>query len=74
MNYLFFCVLLPAANWKDTSITIQFYDNIGDLYIDGLQLTRNDVQTRTYNSTGKLTSSYTTQKSTDYSYDTYGRM
>ena len=73
-GWKYFCMIIPAANWKSTTITLRFYDNIGDLYIDGLQLTRNDVQTRKYNADGKLVSKYTSQKTTACEYDSYGRM
>ena len=73
-GWKYFCMIIPAASWKGTTFTISFYDNIGDLYIDGLQLTRNDVQTKKYDSAGRVTSSYTAQKSTSYGYDGYNRM
>ncbi|MBE5879951.1 MAG: DNRLRE domain-containing protein, partial [Lachnospiraceae bacterium] len=72
-GWRYFCMIVPADTWSDTTFTIRFFDNIGDLYIDGLSLTRNDVQTKKYNSEGKVVSSYTTQKSTAYEYDGYGR-
>ena len=73
-GWKYFCMILPAASWKSTTFTIRFYDNIGDLYIDGLQLTRNDVQTRKYDSAGRITSQYTAQKSTSSTYDGYSRL
>ncbi len=72
-GWQYFCLLLPAHGWKSTTFTVCFYDNIGDLYIDGLQLTRNDVQTKQYNSEGKIISRYTAQKNTDYTYDSHNR-
>lgn len=73
-GWKYFCVLLPARSWKGTTITICFYDNIGDLYIDGLQLTRNDVQTKSYDASGRLTSRYTAMKTAKYGYDGYHRL
>ena len=72
-GWQYFCLLLPAKTWKTTDLTICFYDNIGELTIDGLQLTRNDVQTRTYDADGRLTSRYTAQKTASATYDTYHR-
>jgi len=57
-GWKYFCLLLPAHPWKNTSFTVRFYDNIGSLDIDGLQLTKNDVQTMQYDATGRLTSRY----------------
>ncbi|MDE6016241.1 MAG: DNRLRE domain-containing protein [Acetatifactor sp.] len=72
-GWQYFCLLLPAKTWKSTDLTICFYDNIGELTIDGLQLTRNDVQTKTYDSEGKVISRYTAQKTATTTYDTYNR-
>lgn len=60
--------------WKYRLGSIQFFDNIGDLYIDGLQLTRNNVQTKSYDSQGRITARYTSQKKDSYRYDSYNRM
>lgn len=54
-------------------VQILFYDNIGDLYIDGLQLIKNEIQTRRYTDTGKLTSKTFKAKTSTYSY-TYDRV
>ena len=72
-GWKYFCLILPAKAWKSTQFTICFYKNIGTLSIDGLQLTRNDVQSRKYDSEGSLTSSYTALKTDSYTYDTYKR-
>ena len=72
-GWQYFCLLLPAKTWKSTDLTICFYDNIGELTIGGLQLTRNDVQTKTYDAEGKPTSRYTAQKTATTTYDTYNR-
>lgn len=73
-GWQYFCLMMPLNSWGSTSISIQFDDNIGDLYIDGLQLTKNDVQTRVYNADGKMTSKYVAQRDTAYGYDSYSRM
>ena len=73
-GWKYFSLILPAHQWKSTMLSIQFFDNIGDLYIDGLQLTKNEVQTKKYNSRGQVTSRYTVTKSDTYGYDTYGRL
>lgn len=72
-GWQYFCLMMPAKIWGSTTISIQFDDNIGDLYIDGLELTKNDVQTRVYNTNGKMTSKHVAQKDTSYGYDNYSR-
>ena len=72
-GWQYFCLLMPQKSWGGTDIIIEFDDNIGDLYIDGLELTKNDVQTRVYNTDGKMTSRYAALKETTYGYDSYNR-
>ena len=42
--------------------------------MDGLQLTRNDVQTKTYDASGNLSGSYTALKTDRYTHDSYNRV
>ncbi|MCR4651016.1 MAG: DNRLRE domain-containing protein [Lachnospiraceae bacterium] len=72
-GWKYFSLILPSHPWNSTTISFQFYDNIGDLYIDGLQLTKNDIYTNTYNSKGQNTGKNKPASSTQYTYDTYGR-
>ena len=79
-GWQYFCLMMSARVWGTTTISIQFDDNIGDLYFDGLELTKNGVQTRVYNTNGKMTSKHVAQKRSgtetkiSYAYNAYGRV
>jgi len=73
-GWQYFCLLLPAQKWTSTDFTLCFYDMLGEVYVDGLELTRNDVQTKTYDASGNLAGSYTAIKSARYTHDSYNRV
>lgn len=62
---------LPVRNWKGRLIEIRFDYEIGKLYVDGCMLTKNEVQTKTYTSGGKLKTEQKGERTTTY--DTDGR-
>jgi len=73
-GWKYFTLVLPSHKWKKTDIAILFYDNIGDLYIDDLQLSKNDVCTNEYNTNGTKKALNQGKKSTQNTYDGYNRV
>ncbi len=73
-GWKYFTLILPNHKWGQTEIAIQFYDNIGDLYIDDLQLSRNEVCTNEYNTSGTKKAVNQGKKQTQQTYDAYNRV
>ncbi|WP_026506600.1 polymorphic toxin-type HINT domain-containing protein [Butyrivibrio sp. MC2013] len=73
-GWKYFSMIMPAHQWKDTKLTISFNKNAGDLYIDGLQLSRVNVGTKKYDKEGHAISKASIENSTSTTYDSYNRV
>ena len=68
-GWTYFSFPLEKGAWNELRLTIKVQGLEGDLYLDGMQLVKNEVQTRKYTSTGKLTSQTVQAKTSTYTYD-----
>ena len=68
-GWTYFSFLLAQGAWNELRVTIKVQGLEGDLYLDGMQLVKNEVQTRKYTNTGKLTSRTVQAKTSTYTYD-----
>ena len=68
-EWQFITVALPVKNWKGKLIEIRFDYEVGNLYIDGCMLTKNEVKTKTYTSGGKLKTEQKGERTTTYATD-----
>lgn len=55
-GWSYFSANMPTGEWNNVTFKISFDKNIGELYIDSLQLIKSEVKTNTYSSTGRVTS------------------
>ena len=65
----YFSFPLAKGAWNELRLTIKVQGLEGDIYLDGMQLVKNEVQTRKYTNTGKLTSRTVQAKTSTYTYD-----
>ncbi len=73
-GWKYFSLPMPAHQWREVSVEIRFFDNIGNLYIDGLQLSKNDVSTKRYDNNGNITGVCVSERESTYTYDGYNRI
>jgi RHS repeat-associated protein len=73
-GWKYFSLPMPAHQWREVSVEIRFFDNIGSLYIDGLQLSKNDVSTKRYDNNGNITGVCVSERESTYTYDGYNRI
>ena len=62
-------VSLPTRSWKGKLIEIRFDYEIGDLYVDGCMLTKNEVQTKDYTAGGRIKTNSRGERTTTYATD-----
>ena len=70
-GWTYFSVSLPMEQRSYMTIKFTYAYNVGDIYIDNLQLVKNEVQTRAYSSTGKVTSYSNKTATTSFAYNKY---
>ena len=73
-GWKYFSLILPAHNWRNVAVEFQFGANIGDFYLDDLQLSKNDVYTNDYTKTGNIIAYNQGKKSASNGYDVYNRL